>query len=151
MNRIRQITEVSSANYNESNYLSKALNGLQRYFFLLCFTAYVNESPNTKFEQRFSTWVRARTEVWAMLQNMRRKGPRLYFFRPVEDLHQLATRHQKKVSTGMFDMVGADDTTIEMENVVINVSFFYIYITQDNSLFFFFFFFKKKRREQVLS
>ncbi|KAG1196507.1 hypothetical protein G6F35_012969 [Rhizopus arrhizus] len=55
-NRIRQITEVSSASYDENNYLSKALNGLQRYFFLLCFTAYVNESPNTKFEQRFSSW-----------------------------------------------------------------------------------------------
>lgn len=122
-NRIHQITQVSSANYNENSYLSKALNGLQRYFFLLCFTAYVNESPNTKFEQRFSSWVRARTEVWSMLQNMRRKGPRLYFFRPVEDLHQLTTHNQKKLGSGMFDMVATTDATVEMENVVINVSF----------------------------
>ncbi|KAG1474862.1 hypothetical protein G6F56_000086 [Rhizopus delemar] len=119
-NRIHQITQVSSANYNENSYLSKALNGLQRYFFLLCFTAYVNESPNTKFEQRFSSWVRARTEVWSMLQNMRRKGPRLYFFRPVEDLHQLTTHNQKKLGSGMFDMVATTDATVEMENVVIN-------------------------------
>ncbi|KAG1133218.1 hypothetical protein G6F42_001646 [Rhizopus arrhizus] len=128
-NRIRQITEVSSASYDENNYLSKALNGLQRYFFLLCFTAYVNESPNTKFEQRFSSWVRARTEVWAMLQNMRRKGPRLYFFRPVEDLRQLTTHNQKKLGHGMFDMVATTDATVETENVVINVSLFILQST----------------------
>lgn len=122
--------------------MSKALSGLQRYFFLLCFTAYVNESPNTKFENRFSSWVRSRTEVWAMLQNMRRKGPRLYFFRPVEDLHHLnPTANQKRASSalsvsrgrnaltqGMFDMTGAGPQsntgiTVEMEEFAINVSF----------------------------
>lgn len=138
-NRIRQTTQTSSADYDESNYLSKALNGLQRYFFLLCFTAYVNESPNTKFENRFSSWVRSRTEIWAMLQNMRRKGPRLYFFRPVEDLHHLnPTANQKRTSSalsvsrgrnaqGMFDMTGAGPQsntgiTVEMEEFAINVS-----------------------------
>lgn len=141
-NRIRQTTQTSSADYNESNYLSKALGGLQRYFFLLCFTAYVNESPNTKFETRFSSWVRARTEIWAMLQNMRRKGPRLYFFRPVEDLHHLSPNHQRGTNNalsrsrnstpllpGMFDMTGAGQQTnaritVEMEEFVINVSIY---------------------------
>jgi hypothetical protein len=130
-NRIRQTTQ-SSTDYDESNYLGKALGGLQRYFFLLCFTAYVNESPNTKFEKRFSTWVRNRTEVWAMLQNMRRKGPRLYMFRPVEDLHHLVQpRSGRTVSSqGMFDMTGAGpqsnaNITVEMEEFVINVSFFF--------------------------
>lgn len=132
-NRIRQTTQTSSADYDENNYLNKALGGLQRYFFLLCFTAYVNESPNTKFEKRFSSWVRARTEVWAMLQNMRRKGPRLYMFRPVEDLHHLINpsnnqnRSGGKDSQGMFGMTGAgpqsnDNITVEMEEFVINVS-----------------------------
>ncbi|KAG2202051.1 hypothetical protein INT47_006243 [Mucor saturninus] len=129
-NRIRQTTQTSSADYDENNYLNKALGGLQRYFFLLCFTAYVNESPNTKFEKRFSSWVRARTEIWAMLQNMRRKGPRLYMFRPVEDLHHLAIptnslQHHNKDSQGMFGMTGAgpqsnDNITVEMEEFVIN-------------------------------
>ncbi|KAG1113978.1 hypothetical protein G6F42_014315 [Rhizopus arrhizus] len=136
-NRIRQTTQTSSADYDESNYLSKALSGLQRYFFLLCFTAYVNESPNTKFENRFSSWVRSRTEIWAMLQNMRRKGPRLYFFRPVEDLHHLnPTANQIRASSalsvsrgcnaqGMFDMTGAGPQsntgiTVEMEEFAIN-------------------------------
>jgi hypothetical protein len=140
-NRIRQTTQTSSADYNESNYLGKALAGLQRYFFLLCFTAYVNESPNTKFETRFSSWVRARTEIWAMLKNMRRKGPRLYFFRPVEDLHHLSPNQQNQkrgtsnalsrsrgsLTPGMFDMTGAGQQmntgiTVEMEEFVINVS-----------------------------
>lgn len=135
-NRIRQTTQTSSADYDENNYLNKALGGLQRYFFLLCFTAYVNESPNTKFEKRFSSWVRARTEVWAMLQNMRRKGPRLYMFRPVEDLHHLVSptnslQHHGKDAQGMFGMTGAgpqsnDNVTVEMEEFVINVSYFKI-------------------------
>ncbi|KAI8886446.1 hypothetical protein K501DRAFT_177643 [Backusella circina FSU 941] len=133
-NRIRQTSETSSSDYNENTYLSKALAGLQRYFFLLCFTAYVNESPNARFETRFSSWVRARTEIWAMLQNMRRKGPRLYFFRPVEDLHQLVHPHHKRGhgfskllshEQGMFEMKGAgsqsnDVITVEMEQFIIN-------------------------------
>lgn len=132
-NRIRQTVEKTSlSEYDENTYLSKALDGLQRYFFLLCFTAYVNESPNAKFETRFSTWVRARTEIWAMLQNMRRKGPRLYFFRPVHDLHLTNTNKAVKLNKthlaqGMFDMTGAgsqynQDMTVEMEEFVINVS-----------------------------
>ena len=147
-NRIRQTTQTSSADYDENNYLSKALGGLQRYFFLLCFTAYVNESPNTKFEKRFSSWVRARTEIWAMLQNMRKKGPRLYMFRPVDDLHHLVSNGSKKNHTrsgrvrqveGMFDMIGAGsqsngDTTVEMEEFVINVSYFFKTKNQNNVL-----------------
>ncbi|KAI9473878.1 MAG: inositol hexakisphosphate-domain-containing protein [Benjaminiella poitrasii] len=157
-NRIRQTMQtadykysnhsINSSNRNNMYYLNKALAGLQRYFFLLCFTAYVNESPNSKFEtQRFSSWVRSRTEIWAMLQNMRRKGPRLYFFRPVDDLHFLRPRrqHQEGFATnddsnmmlsrsrgrhsvshrGMFDMTGAgsqsnNGISTEMEESVIN-------------------------------
>ncbi|KAI8377229.1 inositol hexakisphosphate-domain-containing protein [Choanephora cucurbitarum] len=139
-NRIKQMVQAPSE-YNDNTYLRKALDGLQRYFFLLCFTAYVNESPNTKFETRFSSWVRARTEIWAMLQNMRRKGPRPYFFRPIEDLHLInpATTHGQKfannalskrtghhaLTQGMFNMTGAGsqpnlDITIEMEEFALN-------------------------------
>lgn len=68
-----------------------------------------------------------------MLQNMRRKGPRLYMFRPVEDLHHLAQPNHRSGravnSQGMFDMTGAGpqsnaNITVEMEEFVINVSFF---------------------------
>ncbi|KAI8354158.1 inositol hexakisphosphate-domain-containing protein [Blakeslea trispora] len=140
INRIKQMVQAPSE-YSDNTFLRKALDGLQRYFFLLCFTAYVNESPNTKFETRFSSWVRARTEIWAMLQNMRRKGPRPYFFRPVEDLQLMnpSTAYGQKFSSnalskrsrhhtltqGMFNMTGAGsqpnlDVTIEMEEFVLN-------------------------------
>lgn len=152
-NRIRQTTQATSSDYDESNYLSKALGGLQRYFFLLCFTAYVNESPNTKFEKRFSSWVRARTEIWAMLQNMRRKGPRLYMFRPVEDLHHLvqpashhrfsSSRAMMSSSKGMFDMTSTAsqsnaNMTVEMEEFVINVSLYILFIDFCFNFFFFY-------------
>ncbi|KAI8371352.1 inositol hexakisphosphate-domain-containing protein [Radiomyces spectabilis] len=84
-NRIRQTT----SNDLNDMFLEKASGDLQRYFFLLCFTAYINESADTRFKIRFSSWVKTRTETWTMLQNMRRKGPRLYYFRPVEDLSSL--------------------------------------------------------------
>ncbi|KAL0566024.1 hypothetical protein ABG067_009600, partial [Albugo candida] len=64
---------------------------------------------------------------------MRRKGPRLYMFRPVEDLHYLVNKNTSKNrsavrgmdSQGMFDMTGAGsqsntDITVEMEEFVIN-------------------------------
>ncbi|KAI8337728.1 inositol hexakisphosphate-domain-containing protein [Chlamydoabsidia padenii] len=128
-NRIRYNTTKSSTSssaksfgskYENNLYLEKASKALQRYFFLLCFMAYVNESPDTRFETRFSSWIKARTEVWSMLQNMRRKGPRLYYFRPIEELQSIQGGNSRGGSTlpvsharyrngnrGMFDMKGA--------------------------------------------
>ncbi|KAI9320761.1 inositol hexakisphosphate-domain-containing protein [Dichotomocladium elegans] len=114
VNRLKQTTQATSEG---SPYLQRALSGLQRYFFLLCFTSYINESPDTRFETRFSSWVKERTEVWTMLQHMRRKGPQLYLFRPVDDLRDLnssgprdrssARRGLIGVGTSMFEMLGA--------------------------------------------
>lgn len=117
MNRVRQTKQSASDN---DTFLSKALSGLQRYFFLLAFTSYINESADTRFETRFSSWVKARTEIWTMLQHIRRKGPQLYLFRPVDDLRSLSGRDgsvDKRERLGrrgplgfgqsMFEMVGA--------------------------------------------
>ncbi|KAI8092745.1 inositol hexakisphosphate-domain-containing protein [Halteromyces radiatus] len=126
----------SGNGYEKNLYLEKASKALQRYFFLLCFMAYINESPNTRFETRFSSWIKARTEIWSMLQNMRRKGPRLYYFRPIEELQSiehgyghgstLTLSHARfhGSSKGMFDMKGAgsqhDDIVVtEVENFII--------------------------------
>ncbi|KAI7872941.1 inositol hexakisphosphate-domain-containing protein [Spinellus fusiger] len=116
-NRIRQTTQTSSKDDNRHVYLSKALVGLQRYSFLLCFTAYINESPDTRFETRFSSWVKARSEIWSMIQHMRRKGPRFYLFRPVDDLRNLNENNKGGsllrrhgafgFGQGMFEMMGA--------------------------------------------
>ncbi|KAI8393383.1 inositol hexakisphosphate-domain-containing protein [Radiomyces spectabilis] len=129
MYRIRHTTEPSSGYEGSNNvYLEKALNGLQRYFFLLCFTAYINESPDTRFETRFSSWVKSRTEIWTMLQHMRRKGPQLYLFRPVDDLRNLSTHGPLETrwsrhgalgfGRGMFEMVGAGAQTGIVPNEV---------------------------------
>ncbi|KAI8143663.1 inositol hexakisphosphate-domain-containing protein [Fennellomyces sp. T-0311] len=102
LNRVQQTAQSTS---DKPVFLDKALSGLQRYFFLLCFTEYINESPkDTTFDHRFSSWVKQRTEVWTMLQHLRRKGPQLYLFRPVDDLRELTgTRHS------MFEMTGAGE------------------------------------------
>ncbi|KAI9267887.1 inositol hexakisphosphate-domain-containing protein [Phascolomyces articulosus] len=118
LNRIRHSTQSNM----DDVYLSKALSGLQRYFFLLCFTAYITETPREEnFEKRFSSWVKERSEVWSMLEHMRRKGPQLYQFRPVDDLRELTggtstsgTVSVHKLRRGwsgsaqsMFEMIGA--------------------------------------------
>ncbi|KAL0085283.1 inositol hexakisphosphate-domain-containing protein [Phycomyces blakesleeanus] len=117
-NRIRQTTQTFSSKEDPRNsYLAKAMAGLQRYSFLLCFTAYINESPDTRFETRFSDWVRARSEIWTMIQHLRRKGPQFYLFRPVDDLRNLTSNKNPGVMAGrhgefgygqgMFEMMGA--------------------------------------------
>lgn len=72
--------------------LSKAMGCLERYFFLLAFSAYVNEweepsehkagvdggeplaVPGT--HESFREWLSNRTEIWRMLETLRIRGPR---------------------------------------------------------------------------
>ena len=81
---------VSYSNTDDPAFLEKALNCLERYFFLLAFTAYCNESftqsPDAPLHQNFSEWLQNRPEIWSSLEHLRRKGPRLTVFRPVDDL-----------------------------------------------------------------
>jgi hypothetical protein len=120
-----------------------ALIGLERYFSLLCFAAYINESADTTFEETFSSWLRQRTEIWSMLQGMRRKGPRLYLFRPVDDLHGLiktrnfsASLHSNRAALGfgpgMFEMVGAGgqlgSVAPEIEEFILKVNYLFVFI-----------------------
>lgn len=140
-NRIRQTTQTSSDN---NTFLAKALAGLQRYFFLLCFASYINESPDTNFQTRFSSWVRARSEIWTMLEHLRRKGPQLYLFRPVDDLHQgggndLTTRGRPGpfgYGHSMFEMIGAGSqngiVAGEMEEFILKVQCAVIYLANSN-------------------
>ncbi|RCI04172.1 hypothetical protein CU098_006507 [Rhizopus stolonifer] len=110
LNRIKQTAQPSS----DTSFMRKAGAGIQRYFSLLCFASYINESPNTRFELKFSDWLKARTEIWTMLQSIRRKSPKLYLFRPVDDLHRLTNhtgiysasfqRRRQQTLPGMFDM-----------------------------------------------
>ncbi|KAI7898613.1 inositol hexakisphosphate-domain-containing protein [Cokeromyces recurvatus] len=119
MNRIKQTTQQSSGHESKNSYIFKAAAGLQRYYSLLCFAAYINESPDTNFNTKFSDWLKSRTEIFTMLQTIRRKSPKLYLFRPVEDLHRLShtsiysasldshyRHHALGFGPGMFEMTG---------------------------------------------
>lgn len=130
MNRIKQTTQPGTGYDSGNSSISKAAGGLQRYFSLLCFTAYINESPDTKFELSFSSWLRKRTEIWSMLQSIRRKSPKLYLFRPVEDLHRLASfknnyysasNNRRLYGPGMFDIMGDNNQAVapEIEQMIL--------------------------------
>ncbi|KAG1112400.1 hypothetical protein G6F42_014754 [Rhizopus arrhizus] len=121
MNRIKQTTQPSAGYESKNSNIAKAAVGLQRYFSLLCFTAYINESADDQFNVKFSDWLKSRSEIWTMLQSIRRKSPKLYLFRPVDDLHRLIhtstfsaslnshRRHNALgYGPGMFEMTGAD-------------------------------------------
>ena len=136
MNRIRQTTVSSNQQEydpNNNEYLAKALAGLERYFFLLIFTSYINESEDTRFVMRFSDWVKGRSEIWSMMQKLRRKGPQLYLFRPVEDLSALGNGRDNRSrannsssfghNTGMFGMTDQNESRVagEVEGYALKV------------------------------
>ncbi|KAJ3409888.1 hypothetical protein HDV05_004169 [Chytridiales sp. JEL 0842] len=77
---------VRYSNTGDMASLEKAIGCLERYFFLLAFSSYVTETIDLKFDIQFSEWLRSRIEIWRMLSNLRREGPRLDLFRPVDDL-----------------------------------------------------------------
>ncbi|KAJ1570068.1 hypothetical protein HK096_003163 [Nowakowskiella sp. JEL0078] len=52
--------------------------------------SFVGENYADTEPRKFSEWFTARPEVTSMLHNLRRKGARLYLFRPVEDLSVLS-------------------------------------------------------------
>ncbi|KAI9265662.1 inositol hexakisphosphate-domain-containing protein [Helicostylum pulchrum] len=125
MNRIKQTTVSGYESKNSP--IARAAVGLQRYFSLLCFTCYINESPDTKFEVTFSSWLKNRNVIWTMLTSLRKKSPKLYLFRPVEDLHVSVTNssyysasHRKTYGPGMFNMVGAvGSVASELEEIIL--------------------------------
>lgn len=126
INRIKQTT-VSNYESKSNSPIVRAAVALQRYFSLLCFTCYINESPDTKFEQTFSSWLRNRNVVWTMLTSLRKKSPKLYLFRPVEDLHMSVTNgsffsasHRRNYGPGMFDMVNSvGSVSTELEEIIL--------------------------------
>ncbi len=72
--------------------LDKALGTLERYFFLLAFAGYVEEQGSLGFSVKFSDWIKSRSEIWSMIQSLRKRGAnRLHMFRPVHDLSLLAS------------------------------------------------------------
>ncbi|KIM67616.1 hypothetical protein SCLCIDRAFT_1210267 [Scleroderma citrinum Foug A] len=65
--------------------LDKASRSLEQYFFLIAFANYVDSVPD--FDQTFSQWLKARSEIWNQLKFLRKsQGSRLNVFAPINDL-----------------------------------------------------------------
>ncbi|GAA5826021.1 hypothetical protein JCM11251_000094 [Rhodosporidiobolus azoricus] len=78
---------------------SAALAALERYFFLIAFAAFVEDSPpSSKSGMTFSSWLKRRGEVARMISRLRKTGREsaasstggLYVFSPVHDLSIIA-------------------------------------------------------------
>lgn len=79
--------------------LNKAVRSLERYFFLIAFTSYVEEQGD--WSQKFSDWLQTRTEIWNQVTFLRKSyGSRLNIFAPVDDLSALSKSQDRAVVPG---------------------------------------------------
>ncbi|KAK4685163.1 hypothetical protein P7C73_g4998, partial [Tremellales sp. Uapishka_1] len=67
--------------------LDRAIRSLEQYFDLIVFSSYVEEEQGGNTGVSFSTWLKARPEIWNQIKVMRRQfGNRLFVFAPANDL-----------------------------------------------------------------
>lgn len=123
-------------------WLDRALQALERYFFLIAFARYVEEEQAGSTGKRFADWLLERPEIWNQIQVMRRRGGgRLFIFSPVNDLTPLSRAVMPPPSTAalanMAGSVGKVDNHIEMgpsENRVIGDEFSQYVISQRSGI-----------------
>ncbi|KAF7336949.1 hypothetical protein MVEN_02131300 [Mycena venus] len=71
------------------DFLDKAVKALEKYFFIIAFTSYVDGTEN--FSQSFADWLKTRTEIWNQVKFLRKSyGSRLNVFAPINDLSSLS-------------------------------------------------------------
>ncbi|KAF9048553.1 inositol hexakisphosphate-domain-containing protein [Panaeolus papilionaceus] len=89
INRLKySLTSMDEA--QGEKYLKKAGKALEKYFFMIAFASFVEES-DANFTQSFSSWLKARTEIWTQVMFLRKQsGSRLNVFAPVNDLSSLS-------------------------------------------------------------
>lgn len=74
-------------------YLNKARRALEKYFFLVAYASFVEES-SVDFKQSFGDWLMTRTEIWNQVTFLRKSsGSRLNIFAPISDLSSLSKSH----------------------------------------------------------
>ncbi|PAV16188.1 metal ion binding oxidoreductase [Pyrrhoderma noxium] len=89
-NRIRYSTTSLDEQSREA-FLDKAVKSLEKYFFIIAFASYVEERGSSGFEESFSQWMRARSEIWNQVAFLRKShGSRLNVFSPIQDLSSLS-------------------------------------------------------------
>ncbi|KAG8898129.1 hypothetical protein FRB99_007645 [Tulasnella sp. 403] len=86
------------------SHLAKATKALERYFFIIAFTSYVEDQG--KWDIGFSDWLKARVEIWNQVLYLRRSEG-LKIFAPVSDLSAIskveaARKHELTVGGGQL-------------------------------------------------
>ncbi|PWN26799.1 hypothetical protein BDZ90DRAFT_211139, partial [Jaminaea rosea] len=93
LTNLREAVLLERASYalKAAMHLDKAVRALEKYFFLLAFSSYVNTIDGTAAtpQDSFASWLTRRSEIWNTIQRIRSKGKQLYLFDPVADLSQL--------------------------------------------------------------
>ncbi|GLB40222.1 putative inositol hexakisphosphate [Lyophyllum shimeji] len=89
MHRLKySLTSLEEA--QRENHLQKAVRALEKYFFMIAFASYV-ENSDEDFSQSFYDWLKARTEIWNQVKFLRKSyGSRLNVFSPISDLSSLS-------------------------------------------------------------
>ncbi|KAG9015211.1 hypothetical protein FRB94_004330 [Tulasnella sp. JGI-2019a] len=101
---------------NRSVYLGKAVKALEKYFFMIAFTSYVDE--HSQGDVTFSDWMQARVEIWNQVRYLR-KAEGLKVFSPVADLSVISkveAARQHEVSVGGGQVLGDEWTDHVIKN-----------------------------------
>ncbi|EJD06892.1 uncharacterized protein FOMMEDRAFT_75682 [Fomitiporia mediterranea MF3/22] len=96
-NRIRY-SLTSLDEQGRETYLDKAAKGIEKYFFIIAFANYVEETGLNDFNETFYDWMKARTEIWNQVTYLRKsRGSRLNVFAPVHDLSALSKSRSERL------------------------------------------------------
>ncbi|KAK4055018.1 hypothetical protein OIO90_003359 [Microbotryomycetes sp. JL221] len=99
--RVRYASLAKLDAASSEDHRSRAIGALERYFFLVAFSAFVSDSDKT-FSTSFSSWLGGRSEIGRMIARMRKEGKgHFYVFAPVQDLSAIA-----KGEAGQWDING---------------------------------------------
>ncbi|KLO17434.1 hypothetical protein SCHPADRAFT_900700 [Schizopora paradoxa] len=101
----------SITNYGDKQgdaYIDKAVRALEKYFFMIAFASYVEEQVDVEFREPFSSWLKARTEIWNQVTFLRKiYGSRLNVFAPIHDLSALS-----KTSESLSNLPGVTNDIV---------------------------------------
>lgn len=86
--RLRYSMTMTMDESKREDFLQKGAKALEKYFFIIAFASYVDSEPD--FNESFSDWLKARTEIWNQILFLRKSSRRLNVFAPVEDLSVLS-------------------------------------------------------------
>ncbi|KZT01378.1 uncharacterized protein LAESUDRAFT_731226 [Laetiporus sulphureus 93-53] len=89
IHRVKYSLTTTMDEAQRETFLTKAVRSLEKYFFMIAFAEYVGSQVD--FEQSFSSWLEARTEIWNQVMFLRKSyGSRLNVFAPINDLSTLS-------------------------------------------------------------